>query len=185
MKIKNRLSICLLTFFFFWGVANSVIAQDVKLPYSDGLHKWSLDDGELILMSAIYTNQTSYDLRAYTFYYQLRGKKSTYIVPFIESGKRNIFTFVTSSGGDWLLSDLLVKKIGNKVFLTKAQQASPDGYSSPGDLTLERYELKRSDIETPYYFELVSKKIMPHADRVSVDDLLKSELNTPQVSNKK
>ena len=150
------------------------------IPYKPGHYSWKVDGGEIQLVAARYTNRNSYDNRAYTFYFETADKKQLYIVP-VAGGKPGdtAFTSISSAGGDWLFSDLAVQRQGVALYLIKVRQDTPGGWDEPGNLTVERFLLKKGDDEeAPYQFVLQGKTVTPGAPRISVDEVLRQQLKT-------
>lgn len=165
-------------FCFSMFVAQTV-AWAQAVPYKPGRYSWKVDDGEIQLVAARYTNQNSFDNRAYTFYFEPIDKTQLYVVPITEgeSGK-TVLTTTSSAGGDWIFSDLAVKRQGNMLYLIKVRQTTTAGWAEPGDLIIERYLLKKGDGEDfPYQFVQREKFTTPSAPRISVDEVIKKQLN--------
>lgn len=149
------------------------------IPYKPGRYSWKVDGGEIQLVAARYTNRNSFDNRAYTFYFETADKKQLYIVPVSGAKPGNTsFTSTSSAGGDWLFADLAVQRHGGALQLIKVRQDTPGAWDEPGNLTIERFSLKKGDEEeAPYQFILQSKTVTPTAPRISVDEVLKQQLN--------
>lgn len=161
-------------------VAGCPTAWAQAIPYKPGRYSWTVDGGKIQLVAARYTNRNSFDNRAYTFYFEPTGKKQPYIVP-VTGGKPGdaALTLTSSAGGDWLFSDLALQRQGSALHLIKVRQDTPGGWDEPGDMTVERYLLKKGDDEEfPYQFVLHDKTTTPSAPRVSVDEVLKQQLKS-------
>lgn len=155
-------------------------ARAQSVPYKPGRYSWKLDGGEIQLVAARYTNRNSFDNRAYTFYFESNDRKHLYIIP-VTRGKPGdtAFTTMSSAGGDWLLSDLAIQRKGSALYLINVRQETPGGLDEPGNLTVERFALKKGDEEDiPYQFVLQGKAVMQSAPRISVDEILKQQLKT-------
>lgn len=175
---------CLLPWAAVLAVAltgSAVWAQPV--PYKPGRYSWKVDDGEIQLIAARYTNRNSFDERAYTFYFEPTDKKHLYVIP-LNGAKpgETVLTTSSASGGEWLFSDLAVQHKGNALYLIKVRQDTKNGWAEPGDLTVERYVLKKGDEEEfPYQFIQKAKTTTPSAPRISVDEELRKQLkNLPR-----
>lgn len=168
--------------FFAWAVlfAANPAAWAQAIPYKPGRYSWKVDGGVIQLVAARYTNRNSFDNRAYTFYFESADKKQLYIVPV--SGTKpgdTVLTTTSATGGDWLFTDLAVQRQGNVLYLIKVRQDTTGGWAEPGDLTVERYLLKKGDDEEfPYQFVQQAKTTTPAAPRVSVDEVLKQQLKS-------
>lgn len=166
----------------FWvalaGVLPCLLSFAQPIPYEPGRYSWRVDGGEINLVTARYSNRSSFYERAYTFYFEPKGEKQAFIVPVI-AGKPGDFllTLTSASGGEWIFSDLAVQRQGNTLCLIKARQSTPNGWAEPGDLTVERYALQKGDDDDfPYRFVLQSKSVKPAVARLSVDEVLKKQL---------
>jgi hypothetical protein len=149
-----------------------------ELPYTTGQHTWPFEGGQLIMNSARYTNQTSWDVRNYTFYF--KTKDEFYLVPIQKSGKTKSHegvNFSTQNMGEDLVSDCLVISKGKKIFLLTGIQ--PWGIETAtqekNDISIELYELKFSEEDIPYQFLFKNKKVQKNAPRISIDKALKKE----------
>ena len=168
--------------FFAWAVLFSAIpaAWAQAIPYKPGRYSWKVSDGVIQLVAARYTNQNSFDNRAYTFYFETSDKKQLYIVPIAGTKPGDtVLTTTSAAGGDWLFTDLAVQRQGGALYLIKVRQDTRSGWAEPGDLTVERYLLKKGDDEDfPYQFVQQVKTTTPAAPRVSVDEVLKQQLKS-------
>lgn len=168
--------------FFAWVVLLAALpaAWAQSIPYKPGRYNWKVDGGVIQLVAGRYTNQNSFDNRAYTFYFESADKKQLYIVPVAGTKPGEIVLTTTSAaGGDWLFSDLAVQHQGSALYLIKVRQDTTGGWAEPGDLTVERYLLKKGDDEEfPYQFVQQSKTTTSSAPRVSVDEVLKQQLKS-------
>lgn len=168
--------------FFAWAVLFAAIpaAWAQAIPYQPGRYSWKVNDGVIQLVAARYTNQNSFDNRAYTFYFETSDKKQLYIVPITGTKPGDtMLTTTSAAGGDWLFTDLAVQLQGGALYLIKVRQDTTDGWAEPGDLTVERYLLKKGDDEDfPYRFVQQGKTTTPAAPRVSVDEVLKQQLKS-------
>ena len=61
--------------------ATSSNAWSQAVPYEPGRYSWKVDDGEIQLIAARYTNRNSFDERAYTFYFAPSGQTQVHVVP--------------------------------------------------------------------------------------------------------
>ncbi len=149
-----------------------------SVPYQPGRYTWKVEDGEVQLVAARYTNRNSFDNLAYTFYFEPTDKKQLYIIPVNgpKPGDTSLTT-TSASGGEWRFSDLAVQRQGNALHLIKVRQDTKNGWADPGDLTVERYVLTKGDEEEfPYQFVQRSKNVTPSVPRISVDEEIKKQL---------
>lgn len=151
-----------------------------SIPYAPGRYIWKVDDGEIQLVTAKYSNRNSFDERAYTFYFAPSGNKVLQIVPVSgdKPGELSL-TLTSASGGGWVFSDLAVQRQGNSLHLVKVRQSTKKGWAEPGDLMVERFLLKKGDDEEfPYQFVPLSKIVSPAVPRISVDEELKRQVES-------
>lgn len=151
-----------------------------SIPYDPGRYIWKVDDGEIQLVVAKYSNLNSFNERAYTFYFTPSAEKDLQIIPVSgdKPGELSL-TLTSASGGDWIFSDLAVQRQGNSLYLIKVRQSTKNGWAEPGDLTVERFLLKKGgDEEFSYQFVPLSKIVSPSVPRISVDEELKRHIKS-------
>lgn len=174
----RRFFVAFFAWVFLFAVLPSTWAQAV--PYKPGRYSWKVEGGVIQLVAARYTNQNSFENRAYTFYFETADKRQLYIVPVTGTKPGDTaLTTTSAAGGDWLFTDLTVQRQGGALYLIKVRQDTTGGWAEPGDLTVERYLLKKGDDEEfPYQFIQQGKTTTPSAPRVSVDEVLKQQLKS-------
>lgn len=177
-RMRRRAPFFILVLAVFSLAGSLSFAQSI--PYAPSRYSWGVDDGEIQLVVAKYSNRNSFNERAYTFYFTPSGKKELQIIPVSgdKPGELSL-TLTSASGGDWIFSDLAVQRQGNSLYLIKVRQSAKDGWAEPGDLMVERFLLKKGDDEDfPYQFVPLSKIVSPAMPRISVDEELKRQVKS-------
>jgi hypothetical protein len=174
----RRLCIAFCTLALWLALSPAVLAQ--AIPYKPGRYSWKVEGGQLQLVAAQYTNRNSFDNRAYTFYFETADKKQLYIVPVAGAKPGDTaFTLTSSAGGEWLFADIALHRQDGALHLIKVKQDTPKGWDEPGNLTIERFLLKKGDEEEfPYQFVYQSKTVTPDAPRVNADTVLQQQLKS-------
>jgi len=153
-------------------------ANTVTLPYPAGLHNWPIFGGKLILVAGRYTNQTDWDVRTYNFYMQIQS--DFYQVPIEDQNNLDPFEWLQThswSQAEYLVSDILIVSLKDKIYLLKASQATSKGVYDKGDISIKTYMLEKTEEDIPYVFNLKHARIIKDAPRTNIDLVLLSEAN--------
>lgn len=178
MSYKDLMAAGLCALAFSGGIAHAT-APSESVPMTQGWHRWSALQGELILVVGSYQDTTNFH-RSYTFYFKDNKDETWNQVPVRNKTGRLQFEWDSASGAEITLADGVISHRDHAVYFVVADRRADQGYQARADTTVTWYKLIESGEDMPddpaYQFKPIFTRTYPQS-AAAVETILGRELS--------